>query len=95
MMLRDCVVNVSELIRILEYTGYGLETLAIVGGPTTMVTDRLFQHLTTGTDRSDNVTQLTSFTLSGSFEFETTALVEMLEIRVGSHASLVMVHGFP
>ncbi|KAJ7155337.1 hypothetical protein C8R46DRAFT_438940 [Mycena filopes] len=79
--LRDCRIQASELITILSHTPR-LETLSILHGPFTMITNRILQYLSLNEDTAmNNLTSLSSLTITGVFAFGTVALIEMVESR--------------
>ncbi|KAJ6471236.1 hypothetical protein C8R47DRAFT_1147569 [Mycena vitilis] len=80
LVLRDTNLRISALLQILELTP-DLESLTLLGGHTTMITDRLFNYLAVNPDRPCNLPALSSLTVTGTFAFQTAALVEMLENR--------------
>ncbi|KAJ7656022.1 hypothetical protein DFH06DRAFT_1199968 [Mycena polygramma] len=80
LVLRDTNLRILALLQILELTP-DLESLTVLGGHTTMITDRLFNYLGVNPDRPCNLATLSSLTVTGTFAFQTAALVEMLESR--------------
>ncbi|KAJ7656039.1 hypothetical protein DFH06DRAFT_1411743 [Mycena polygramma] len=80
LVLRDTNIRISALLQILELTP-DLESLTVLDGHTTMITDRLFSYLGVNPDRPCNLPALSSLTVTGTFAFRTAALVEMLESR--------------
>ncbi|KAJ7776331.1 hypothetical protein B0H16DRAFT_1879675 [Mycena metata] len=86
LILKDCVIRISDLLSILGCTTR-LESLAIVGGYSTLITNRLFNFLSVSEDRPNNLAILSTLTISGSFIFQNSALVEMLESRTARQAA--------
>ncbi|KAJ7078791.1 hypothetical protein C8R44DRAFT_863060 [Mycena epipterygia] len=86
LVLRSCVMRVVELLDILEYTP-NLESLAVVGGHPTIVTNRLFHFLTVRPDTLTALSNLSSLTLDGSFVFDNTVLLDMLATRTAPAAA--------
>ncbi|KAJ7729789.1 hypothetical protein B0H16DRAFT_1428116 [Mycena metata] len=81
LVLRQCLLRISGLLQILECTP-NLGSFSAVDGHSTMITNRLFQYLSIGSDAIVNLPRLSSLTIRGSFAFEDVALVQMLETRM-------------
>ncbi|KAJ7145713.1 hypothetical protein C8R44DRAFT_972729 [Mycena epipterygia] len=86
LVLRSCVMRVTELLNILEYTP-NLATLTVVGGNATIVTNRLFHFLTVHSDQPAALPNLSSLTVDGSFVFDNTAVLDMLGTRTAPAAA--------
>ncbi|KAJ7603685.1 hypothetical protein DFH06DRAFT_328383 [Mycena polygramma] len=80
LVLRDCKLRISALLQILQLTP-DLESLTVLGGHTTMITDRMFDFLVVREDLASNLPSLSSLTLAGPFAFGTESLVNMVESR--------------
>ncbi|KAJ6501137.1 hypothetical protein C8R47DRAFT_1255600 [Mycena vitilis] len=84
LVLRDCSIRITALLQILQLTP-ALESFAAVRGLSTMMTDRIFEHLTN--NGSANLPRLSQLTVNGAFAFHTVVLVEMLETRTARWAA--------
>ncbi|KAJ7917470.1 hypothetical protein B0H13DRAFT_2442601 [Mycena leptocephala] len=87
--LRECNINFSALLPILELIP-NLESFTIIVGPGTTIADRMFHYLAIRDDLPRTLTTLSSLTLIGGFSFATGALVDMLTTRTAPEASKSM-----